>query len=136
MWAVVASSAGIEVILKPNCRDCKWFIASNNYVYEPGRCGYHTSKIEFSRANVLIHKYAIQCRLNDELCGMNAKNFQKKEKNEKNEKNVEISKLRKEIEDIEINFNGEIYEKNDIKNLEEEIATLKAKIEEIKNKTN
>jgi hypothetical protein len=128
VWAMKTCSAGIEVILKPNCRDCKWFVASNNQYYEPGRCSFHTNKIELPRADIVMQKYAIHCRLNDSLCGMNGINFEKKETNN----TIELCKLQREIEEIETNFNGEICEKDEIKQLEEEIAKLKEKIEQYK----
>jgi len=43
-----------------------------------------------------------------------------------------INDLKSEIKELEDNFNGEIYEKNDIQKLEEEIEELKEKIKFLK----
>ena len=116
-------SAGFEINLKPNCNDCKWFIANHNKLYEPGVCGLFSNKIDCTNAEIIIKKYAIQCRLNSNLCGMDGSRF---------EKQNDIEKLQKEIDNIELQFNKEICEKDEIKKLEEEISIIKLKMEQYK----
>ena len=127
-------SAGFEINLKPNCNDCKWFIANHNKLYEPGVCGLFSNKIDCTNAEIIIKKYAIQCRLNSNLCGMDGSSFTPNvviTKNINPEKTKKIKDLYTELQEVESNFNGEICEKDEIKKLETELEILKKRIKEL-----
>lgn len=137
---------GFEVNLKPNCKDCKWFVHNKGQLYQPGQCSLFSNKIiEYGNAEIVIHRYAIQCRLNSYLCGMDGTHFTPvsssqsnnnvSKKSEKKEEKVDLKELQKiqdDIRDLENNFNGEVCENDEIRNLEKEIALLRNKLEQYK----
>ena len=136
---------GFEVNLKPNCKDCKWFVHNKGQLYQPGQCSLFSNKIiEYGNAEIVIHRYAIQCRLNSYLCGMDGSHFtplystqRNNEVSKKSEKKSdsdlkELQKIQDDIQELENNFNGEVCEKDEIRNLEKEIAVLRNKLEQYK----
>jgi len=139
---------GFEVNLKPNCKDCKWFVQNTGQLYQPGQCSLFSNKIiEYGNAEIVIHRYAIQCRLNSYLCGMDGTHFtpisssqsninisKKCETNDNSDvkKLQKIQKINDDIQALENNFNGEVYEKDEIRNLEKEIEVLRNKLEQYK----
>lgn len=136
---------GFEVNLKPNCKDCKWFVHNKGQLYQPGQCSLFSNKIiEYGNAEIVIHRYAIQCRLNSYLCGMDGTHFtpsfsqsnnnvsKKSEKKEENADLKELQKIQDDIQELETNFNGEVCEKDEIRNLEKEIALLRNKLAQYK----
>ena len=134
---------GFEVNLKPNCKDCKWFVHNKGQLYQPGQCSLFSKNIEYGNAEVIIHRYAIQCRLNSYLCGMDGSHFTPSlsqsntdisKKSEKREAIYikELQKIQDDIQELENNFNGEVCEKDEIRNLEKEIALLRNKLEQYK----
>ena len=127
-------TASFEFNLRPNCRDCKWYTSPTSVKgFEPGICNLYSSKIEYGNAEIVIHKYAIQCRLNSNLCGMDGSSFEKKEDNIREKRIAELKKIQDEISKIENDFNGEACEKNEIQQLEEEIQKLQTKLSKYKN---
>jgi len=132
------SNGSFEISLKPNCRNCKYYLQNNNNLYEQGLCSLFSNKLNYGKAEIIVHKYAIQCRLNSNLCGMDGSSFIHKDKNTNSEKTkkekTKLNELYKEMEEIESNFNGEICEKDEIKILENELDLLKKKIDELKSK--
>jgi hypothetical protein len=145
---------GFEVNLKPNCKDCKWFVPSSGQLYRPGQCKLFSNKIiDYGNAEIVIHRYAIQCRLNSYLCGMDGAHFsplrslknnveepKKCEKCEKREtdevkeleKTQKIQKINDAIQQIENDFNGEVCETDEIHKLEKELEELRNKLEQYK----
>jgi len=136
---------GFEVNLKPNCKDCKWFVHNKGQLYQPGQCSLFSNKIiEYGNAEIVIHRYAIQCRLNSYLCGMDGTHFtpvsssqsniniSKKSEKKSDSDLKELQKINDDIQELENNFNGEVCEKDEIRNLEKEIAVLRNKLEQYK----
>jgi hypothetical protein len=121
------TSASIEVNFKPNCRTCKWFLPSEGKLYEPGHCTLFSSKIDYGNAEIIVHRYAIQCRLNSFLCGIDGTKYEEKEK----DKDV-LERLNNEIVELEKNFNTEVMETPQIKELETEISLIKNKIDQLR----
>ena len=115
------NGAGFELILKPNCKNCKWIIPNTNNIYEPSRCRLFSHKVQCGNKEITVHRYTVQCRLNSDLCGMDGSYYEK-------QSSAELEELQKQITDLETQFNGEINEKNEIKRLEEELAEIKKKI--------
>jgi len=128
MLLVRIEGIGFEINLKPNCRHCKWNIPNNNLIYDTGYCSLYSNKINFPNANIIIYKSTIQCRLNGDLCGMDGLKFEKKYIND------DVKKIEREIDEIESNLNGEINEKSEIKEIEEEIDMLRNKIKQLQQK--
>lgn len=135
--------------MKPPCNKCKWFIKDITNLDEFGRCGLFVKKFKYRNIDVITYKNAIFARINPYLCGIdgthyeykiNVKNtintdtYKTEEVNE--EVNKEIQKVKEEMEELEDNFNGEIYEKYEIKQLEKELKILKEKMIQLEEKIN
>lgn len=119
------ASASIEVNFKPNCKTCKWYIPNEGKIYEPGHCSLFTSKLDYGNAEITVHRYAIQCRLNSFLCGIDGNKYEEKD-------NSTLERLNNEIVELEKNFNTEVMETPQIKELEKEISIIKNKIDQLK----
>ena len=78
----------------PSCKGCKWFVSTdtvNSYCY------YHNN----INNQELILKKTMDCRLNENLCGINRKNYESKEPITIDDK---ILFLEKELDNINNNF--------------------------------
>uniref|UniRef100_A0A6C0EQG3 Uncharacterized protein n=1 Tax=viral metagenome TaxID=1070528 RepID=A0A6C0EQG3_9ZZZZ len=116
--------------MRPKCADCKWFIPNKNNKDEYGLCNLFNNKISCGSAEVIIHNYALHCRMNPNLCGIYGNGFDKLHSKEKMNSEIinELQTLQKKLLELENSFNGEIYEKNDIIKFEEELKELQDKI--------
>lgn len=122
-----------EINMSPNCRDCKWFAPNKNAKEEYGLCKLFNNKITCGKTEVTIYNYAVHCRINPNLCGMFGNCFDEKDSQEKIDPDIsELKILQKKIKQLESDLNGEVFEKLDIQNFEEELEDLQNKLNRYK----
>lgn len=117
----------------PQCYNCKWFSGNPSNILL-GKCNYIKYKLIYGQKEINLSNSIVNCRLNPYMCGIYGKYFEPTNTTLSTvDTSNEINKLTTELLELENNFNGEIYENNEIKKWEEEINIIKQKIKQLKN---
>ena len=121
-----------EINMSPNCRDCKWFVPNKNGKEEYGLCKLFNNKVICGKTEVTMYNYAVHCRINPNLCGMFGNCFDEKNTQKIDSQLSELKILKEKIKQLESDLNGEVFEKVDIQNFEEELEDLQNKLNQYK----
>jgi len=117
-YILFASLISIIVAYNPNCSNCKFYIPNGNNA-DLGTCKrfkdffYHNNKYS------LVNKLSIDCRNNEELCGVNGNSY---------EYNLYEKQLLDELEILKNTCCGEVNETDEIENLERDFFDILQKI--------
>jgi len=121
---------------KPSCINCKWFIPNDTIVSDDekkrndyGFCKMYKYTIEKPSKTRDQYEYAKHCRANESMCGNAGYLYEPAIISSVTRKDFsEVTQLIKEYNELENRFSGEIMEKDEIKETENEMRDLMVEI--------